>query len=79
MKAELPNWLWALLILDFVCVVLLTGGKFGGWALPGWLELLVPLVPTLSLVAFGLWECKPGGVWDQYEAKQKERTQEKKQ
>lgn len=79
MKVKLPNWLWALLILDFVCVVLLIGRRFGGWALPGWLEILASLVPTLTLAAFGLWECKPGGVWDQYEGRQKERTQEKKQ
>lgn len=79
MKAELPNWLWALLILDFACVVLLSGGRFGGWALPGWLELLAPLVPTLTLLAFGLWECKPGGVWERYEAKQRKMTREEKQ
>lgn len=49
------------------------------WALPGWLELPAPLVPTLTLLAFGLWEGKPGGVWDQYEARARERAQEKKQ
>lgn len=79
MKMKLPNWLWVLLILDFACVVLLIGGKFGSWALPGWLELLAQLAPTLTLLAFGLWERKPGGVWDQYEAERKERLQEKKQ
>lgn len=78
MKVKLPNWLWALLILDFVCVVLLIGGRFGGWALPGWLKLAAPLVPTLTLAAFGLWERKPGGVWDRYEAGRKKRAQETK-
>ena len=78
MKVNLPNWLWALLVLDFACVVLLIGGKFGGWALLGWLELLTPLVPTLTLLAFGFWEDGPGGVWEQYEARHKEKGQKEK-
>ncbi len=77
MKVKLPNWLWALIILNGVCVVLLAGVKFGGWVLPGGLEFLassyMPSVMSMvTLLAFGIWERKPGGGWDQYEARRKE-------
>ena len=78
MKTELPNWLWALIILDGVCVVLLAGVKFGGWVLPGGLEFLgssyvSSVMSVVTLLAFGIWERKPGGVWDQYEARRPEK------
>ena len=81
MKVELPNWLWALIIFDGVCVVLLAGVKFGGWALPGGLELLASpyassVMSVVTLMAFGIWERKPGGVWDQYEVRRKEKEKQ---
>ena len=78
MKVKLPNWLWALILLDGVCVVLLAGVKFGGWVLPGGLEFLAsphmsPVMSVVTLLAFAAWEHKPGGVWDQYEARRQEK------
>jgi len=74
-KAKVPNWLWVLLLVDLAAVALMIGSKFGGWVLPGWVELLASLAPTLTFMAWGLWEYKPGGVWDQYEARTKDKKQ----
>ena len=79
MKVKMPGWLYLLLLLDAASVVLLIGARFGGWALPEWLALewlerLAPLVPTLTMVVWGIWMHKPGGVWNQYEARKKEQA-----
>lgn len=74
MKVKLPDWLYLLLLLDAASIILLIGAGFGGWTLPEWLERLAPLVPTLTMVVWGIWEFKPGGVWGQYETRKKEQA-----
>ena len=64
MKVKMPGWLYLLLLLDAASVVLLFGITFGGWALPEWLKFLPQLVSTLTLLVWGIWMHKPGGVWD---------------
>ena len=71
MKVKVPNWLWALLLIDFADISLLIGTRLGSWALPGWLEPVLPYVPELSSAAWLLWAYLPGGLWTQVEAGKK--------
>ena len=70
MKVTMPVWLYGLLLVDLADLVLLIGGRFGGWALPGWLAAVLPYVPMLSLLAWLYWANRPGGAVDRHEAMQ---------